>query len=112
MPFLVYCKGNSKLAKAAKEESPLAQWGLTNDYYLVSAVYKRCNKYLLWHEALHLFEVCDCYCYYNPNAGVNCDLSNCIMQYEPLKETVGEWPFLCEKNIKRIQACSEKRTHN
>jgi len=114
MPLLVYCKNNSTLAKAAVKQDSLAKWGLTHDYYFVSAVYEPDNKYLLWHEALHLFDACDCYCYYNPenHAGSNCELSNCIMQYAPTKETVGEWPFLCQKNIKRIQAWSKKHKLN
>jgi hypothetical protein len=112
MPLLVYCKNNSNLAKAAVKENSLAQWGLTRGEYLVSAVYEPDNKYVLWHETLHLFDACDCYCYYNPNAGSNCELNNCIMQYEPTKENVGEWPFLCQKNIERIQAWSKKHKLN
>ncbi len=109
-PLLVYCKKDSKVAEAAIKENDRAIWGLCQDYYSVSAVYESNNKYILWHEVLHLFEVCDCYCYCNPNAGTNCDLTNCIMQYAPTPQTVGEWPFLCEKNIKRIRACNETRS--
>ena len=111
-PLLIYSNADSVIAKAAIKENCSAKWGLMNDQFAVSAVYKLGNKYILWHEALHLFDAGDCYCYANPNAGTNCDLTNCIMRYEPLKETVREWPFLCEKNIKRIRACNEKRTHN
>ena len=107
IPLLVYCKCNSKLATAAKKENHLAQWGLMNDDYLISAVYEHCNKYILWHEILHLFDVDDCYPLDDPYARPTC-VPNCIMQYVPNKKNVGKWPFLCKKNIKRIQACSEK----
>ena len=108
-PLLIYCKCNSKLAIAAVKENPLAKWGLTNIHYFVSAVYKPNNEYILWHEALHLFNVDDCYCCNNPdNTRSNCELSNCIMQYKPTKENVREWPFLCQKNIERIQDWDKK----
>jgi len=115
-PLMVYCKPSAGIVKAAKKQAKerngvSPRWGYMADDVL-SAVYERCNKYILWHEILHLFQVDDCYPLDDPYAGPTCELPNCIMQYEPLKETVGEWPFLCEKNIKRIQACSEKRTHN
>jgi len=102
-PLLVYCKPDSRIAQAAQKECNLACWGLTNNCYMVSAVYEPNNKYILWHEALHLFGVDDCYDYNRPNRGTNCELNNCLMQYAPQKDSVGEWPFLCQKNIKRIQ---------
>jgi hypothetical protein len=107
-PLLIYCTANSAIAKAAVKENDLAKWGLTNDQFAVSAVYRCGNKYILWHEVLHLFDAVDCYCYANPQAGPNCELTNCLMQYVPTEHTVGEWPFLCRKNIIRIQNWSKK----
>jgi hypothetical protein len=106
-PLLVYCKPDSKIAQAAQKECNLACWGLTNDYYMVSAVYKPENKYILWHEVVHLFGVVDCYNPEHPHAGTTCELSYCLMQYAPQKGTVSEWPFLCQKNIKLIQNWSK-----
>ncbi len=111
-PLLIYCKPNSNIAKAAKEECDRAVWGLCSDPPLITAVYEDGNKYILWHEALHLFDAVDCYCYANPEAGPNCELVNCLMQYEPSEDRVREWPFLCQKNIKRIQDCSKRRESN
>jgi len=108
-PLMVYCKPDSELAMAARKQCPKAIWGYMVDYIL-SAVYRPGNKYILWHEILHLFDVDDCYLPNDPYAGPTCELPNCIMQYEPLKETVGEWPFLCQENIKRIQAWNGRRT--
>ena len=107
-PLLVYCRKDSKVAEAAIKENERAIWGLCKDDYSVSAVYQPENKYILWHETLHLFGVDDCYDLQKPNAGTTCGLDNCLMQYAPQKDTVGEWPFLCQKNIKRIQNWSNK----
>jgi hypothetical protein len=106
-PLMVYCKPNSELAMAARKQCPTAVWGCTVDGIL-SAVYKLGNKYILWHEILHLFGVDDCYLPNNPHTGPTCELPNCIMQYAPSGETVGEWPFLCQENIKRIKARDER----
>jgi hypothetical protein len=111
MPLLVYCKNDSNLAKAAVKENPLAQWGLTYDNHLVSAVYEPDNKYLLWHEVLHLFGAEDCYNESEPQYLI-CELPGCIMQYVPTEINVCLWPFLCQKNIERIQAWSKKHKLN
>jgi len=109
-PLLVYCKPDSKIAQAAIKEDVRAKWGLCNDYYSVSAVYESNNKYILWHETLHLFGVEDCYDQNNPHNGTPCELDDCLMQYAPTSQTVGDWPFLCHKNIKLIQ--NWNNTHN
>lgn len=109
-PLLIYCRADSEIAKAAQTENPGAVWGLCSEppRPLVCAVYKRGKRHILWHEVLHLFDAVDCYCYANPQAGPNCELTNCLMQYVPTESTVGEWPFLCRKNIIRIQNWSKK----
>jgi len=107
-PLVVYCKPDSELATAARKQMPAAYWGCTVGSTL-SAVYRLGNKYILWHEILHLFNANDCYPPDDPNRGPTCELPNCIMQYAPTKKTVGEWPFLCQKNIKRIKDRSEKQ---
>jgi len=100
-PLLIYCRADSNVARAAKRESPKAFWGLCSEppFPLVVAVYERGNKHILWHEALHLFGVVDCYDYNRSNNGTNCELNNCLMQFAPSAETIGGWPFLCKKNI-------------
>ena len=101
-PLLICCRPDSEIAKAIKKKVPLALWGYMQNE-CISAVYKPNNKYILWHEALHLFGMDDCYDYNRPNNGTNCELNNCLMQYEPSAETIGEWPFLCKKNIEILQ---------
>lgn len=106
-PLLVYCRKDSKVAEAAKKANERAIWGLCQDDCSVSAVYESNNEYILWHEVLHLFGVDDCHC--GPKKpGPTCELTNCIMQYAPTPKTVGGWPFLCQKNIRRIQSWNEK----
>ncbi|HUW19437.1 MAG TPA: hypothetical protein VMW16_09055 [Sedimentisphaerales bacterium] len=106
-PILVYCRPNSYIAEAIRKNQPLAKWGYTQQPY-ISAVYNQNNKYILWHEALHLFGADDCYDCNNPNSRTTCELRNCLMQYAPTKETVGEWPFLCKENVERIRNWSDK----
>jgi len=106
-PILVYCRPDSYIAKAIKKNVPLAQWGYTQPSF-ISAVYNQNNKYILWHEALHLFGALECYDNNNPNHGTTCELPNCLMQYAPTKETVKKWPFLCKKNIKKLKIADSK----
>jgi hypothetical protein len=108
--ILVCCKDDSKLAKMAKTYVPIAKWGLMNNEVIL-AVYKLNNKYILWHEVLHLFGVDDCYDYKDPYNGTTCGLDNCLMQYAPSVKTVRKWPFLCEKNIKILQGRLKKITN-
>jgi len=105
-PLVVYCRPDAKIAMAIKSERPLACWGVTMNHH-ISVVYNPENKYILWHEVLHLFDANDCYSYQAPNAEMNCELTNCIMQYAPKEQTVSKWPFICERNIKRIQKWSK-----
>jgi len=96
--LLVICPRNSNLAISAVNKKPKAVWGAHAG--ILSAVYGDYNKYIVWHEALHLLGVKDCY---GSDAGPNCGLRNCIMQYIPTRQSVGNWPFLCGKNIDLIK---------
>ena len=55
------------------------------------------------HELLHLLGADDCYDMTKEDWGPNCGLPNCIMQYQATIDNVGDWPFLCEKNIEKIR---------
>lgn len=84
-----------------------ALWGSTCGS--VAAAYYLDNRYSLWHECLHMLRADDCYDENGPeaNPGPTCKQPNCIMQFESTKESVGDWPFLCEENIRRIKGLSE-----
>jgi len=100
VPVVIGCMENHPLAKAVRESNSSARWGASDQDTGVALCY-RMVKFLIWHEALHLLGADDCYCL--PDGGPTCDQSNCIMQYEPSEQAVGEWPFLCSKNIEAIR---------
>jgi hypothetical protein len=108
--LLVYCRTDSKIAKAALNEKSSALWGLTRNFVL-AAVYKPRNKFIIWHEALHLLGLDECY---DENTLIrNCEWETCIMQYEPPPGVNENWPSLlcdnlCDKNIKQLQKLAEK----
>ena len=90
--ILVMCSQSSPLAKAVRENNPDAKWG--GSLGRLAVVWHE-DRYVLWHEALHLINARDCYTGLKPD----CDLSTCIMQYVPTRANVGDWPFLCSTNI-------------
>jgi hypothetical protein len=102
MPLVIYCEPSSNIANAIRKTYKIAEWGLTFKDR-ISAVYKKENKYILWHEVLHLFGVDDCYDSNNPNGPLRCELGQCLMQYAPQEGNVAPWPFLCKNNIKRLR---------
>lgn len=107
IPLLIYCKVCSSVAQAAREECNQAKWGYCRTGR-ICAVYKPRNKYILWHEVLHLFGAEDCH--EGPQKpGPICKQNDCIMQYAPTENNVCPWPFLCKENIERIQAWDEKQ---
>ena len=81
------------------EWPPSSSGGVTNGR--VAFVYGACDEHVLWHEALHTLGAEDCYDV--EDQGPTCERDNCIMQYAPTKCNVGEWPFLCGDNVKRIR---------
>lgn len=102
--LLVYCMPCSGIAKAAVRFNNEAEWGITHPYCFTSnsfaAVYKRGNKFVVWHEALHLLGANDCS---DCHSAECCDSAHDIMQHIPMPENVRNWPFLCGNNITLIQ---------
>jgi len=97
-PLLVFCPRNCAVAEAARRSKPLAQWGAATGNSF-AAVWQQ-DKYVVWHEALHLLSAEDCYT--EDDMGPTCEQRNCIMQWVPTEQNVGQWPFLCSANIRRI----------
>jgi hypothetical protein len=91
-------------AIAARRAIPSALWGCACGN--VAFIYGSSDKHVIWHESLHLMGAVDCYDADNPEAdpGPNCERLNCIMQYVPDSSTVGQWPFLCERNLALLRA--------
>jgi len=96
--LLVICPKTSRLAKAYLKKYP---WGIAN--ISLAIVYGLYDKYVIWHEMLHLLGAKDCYDLSKSDRGPNCECPNCIMQYEATRANVRNWPFLCDANIQRMQ---------
>ena len=104
-PLLVCCRRDAIPAKAIRASNPMAQWGGTCAKRL--AVVWQQDKYVIWHEILHLLGATDCYT--QDDAGPTCELGNCIMQYQPCKHNVDQWPFICKANVRQIQNHLQRR---
>jgi len=106
----VLCSPEHLIAGLARQKSTGARWGFSNadvDHPdtkrgWCAATYKLNNKYILWHETLHVLGADDCH-EGDKNSGPTCRCGNCIMQYVPTPQTVGAWPFLCQENMDRIK---------
>ncbi len=95
---ILACPDDHDLAQSTRANNPQAIWG--GALGPLALVYRPENKFLVWHEAMHLLGAQDCY----DNAGRRtCLLDNCLMQYVPCKHTVEDWPFLCDANVQRVR---------
>jgi len=105
--LLVYCSRDSHLAISALREKPSALWGVACGSFAV--VYSPNNRVAIWHEALHLFGLDDCYIIEDNQIRKKhcCKLDGCIMEYAPPESTCENWPFLCDKNICLLQDLSK-----
>jgi hypothetical protein len=106
--MLIYLRPDSSIAenvrRAVKRNTGLDNWGVTSGH--TTLVYKH-NKWIIWHEALHLLGVDECYDVKTRIRKPDCNCETCIMQYEPSEKWVGEWS-LCDKNIEVLQNLAEK----
>jgi hypothetical protein len=126
--LLVYCPPDSPIAGAAKRGNPNAVWGATasiggfispeyklrvDSKYLsfmyekfLCAVYKLNSKFTIWHEALHLLGLDECYD--KKTLKRNCKCKTCVMQYEPPRGVDENWPFplcdnLCDRQKEKLR---------
>jgi len=100
--LLVYCPSDSLIARVAMREQPSAVWGAAMSP--LAAVYSRDNKVAIWHETLHLLTAEDCYMEDNPSQKKpDCNLDGCMMEYAAPESTCESMPFLCDKNVHRLQ---------
>lgn len=107
--LIIGCLPFHELAQAAQEECPSAVWGCATG--CLALTYRPGIRQIIWHEALHLLGAKDCYDL--PDQGPTCGQDNCIMQYEPTDQTVGDWPWLCDENIGRIRSSVDRfNTHS
>jgi hypothetical protein len=97
MRLFIFCDWTESFAEMYREENELAHWGVAIPGRL--AIAWEPNKYLLWHEALHLLNAKDCY----NKFGINkCPVDTCIMRRAPSKSSCGPDLVLCTNNRRRI----------
>ena len=99
MKLLLLVPEDHSFVKTAREDNPRAHWGIGVPCRFSVAWVD--NRFLWWHEALHLFNAKDCY----NKFGINkCPELRCVMQASPTHESCGGRLHLCSKNIRRIFA--------
>ena len=102
--IFVFCDQRDCLVRTFQEENELAHWGVALP--CTFAVAWIANKFLVWHEVLHLLNAKDCY----NKFGINkCPNLRCIMRRAPSLKTCGDRLTLCTKNVKRIQRFAADR---
>jgi len=97
--IIVYCDRDAEFAVKARQDNPMARLGAS-----VMSLYAMVwtpDKYVLWHEALHLLDVPDSY---NESGQTICKEQNCIMQWNPNEGNCGGDLVLCQKTIKFMSA--------
>ena len=96
----VFCEPDHPFAKKARAKTPEALWvaAVLGNYALAW----RPDKFLLWHEALHLLWAHDCYDRVTKTRMSNCDESRCIMQYVACAENCGGDLYLCSANVESV----------
>lgn len=99
-PLFVSCDRETEYAAAMRSENDQAEWGGARQGEFAVA-WESDNKYLLWHEALHLLFAGDCY---ESEDSSPCDEPFCLMQHEPTGDHCGHGLHLCLKNLTRIAA--------
>jgi hypothetical protein len=99
-PLFVFCEREAEYAAAIRNENEKAAWGGARQGEFAVA-WVPDNKYLVWHEALHLLFATDCY---ETSDSRPCDEPRCVMQLDPTGENCGHELYLCPKNLGRIVA--------
>ena len=95
--LMILCAEDHPFVQMAQEDNPRAHWGIAVPRQFSVAWVN--NKYLWWHEALHLFNAKDCY----NRFGINkCQQPHCVMQASPTVHSCGGRLHLCSKNIRRL----------
>lgn len=93
-----FCANNEAFVTDVQLQNPLASWGaaMNGEFALV---WTPNNKYLIWHEFLHLLYANDCY---DSNGTSSCEEPHCIMQYIPNERNCNGSLTLCRYNYFRI----------
>jgi hypothetical protein len=99
LTLFVLCSRSEEAARAIRSENPMAEWGGARRG-VFAVVWEPDNRYLLWHEAMHLLHAADCY---DLSTGQStCDQPHCLMQWEPSESNCGGSLVLCAANVNRV----------
>ena len=95
--IFVFCEPKDPLVHVFQQENPLAHWGVAIPAQFSIAWHY--DRFLIWHELMHLFNAKDCY----NKFGINkCSSGNCLMRRDPSRlHWQSEW-VICSKNQKRM----------
>jgi hypothetical protein len=96
--FFAFCKGEESFVSAARLSNPDAEWGPA-ERGVFALAWEPGNKFLIWHEVLHLLYAQDCY---DSKGRTTCGEDQCIMQYIPNSANCGESIRICGNNITQI----------
>ena len=100
----VFCTYNYPPARRTRDEVskklPEPKWGVTV-YGRYAFVWEPENKFIVWHEAMHLLWADDCY---NATGQTTCEESCCIMQYIPCEKNCCGDLHLCSSNVRCVTA--------
>lgn len=107
--LIIHCGHDCASAQSARKHCPSAVWGIAWPGK-IALVYPPLSlldpSQIIWHETLHLLGAEDCYDLRN-GFQQSCELSGCVMQYEPTIASVCEWPYICGSNQSRIRGTVE-----
>ena len=89
--IIAYCEREAECAVKACKDNPMALLGaaVLGLYAMVWTP----NKYVFWHEALHLLNVPESY---DESGQTICEEQSCIMQWHPTQESCNNNLILCE----------------
>jgi hypothetical protein len=101
--LLVVCQPWNPVRSKILVEYPYAKWGASAG--MIAVIYHH-EPTLIWHEMFHLLGAEECYDVQSPDESAipTCGHRNCIMQYAPSLDVVGDPPFICDWNVKLIRS--------
>jgi hypothetical protein len=105
--LVILCDSGNPLVAAVQKTNPGALWGAAIGSLAV--VYHQ-EQAVVWHEMFHLFGAHDCYEGDSTDEAIlpTCGNVDCLMQFAPTLDRVGDPPFLCGQNIQRVRETCAK----
>jgi hypothetical protein len=96
----LFCDYDYPAARTARKDQQMAKLGAAWPGVWALA-WTPDNKYLLWHEAMHLLNAMDCY---DEDGKTNCGERRCLMQYVPCEKNCESDLYLCSSNVSHMNS--------